>query len=86
MRYAASGHDECHSGEDVGDVDAQVHGGGDSPRPATLLYPKKPLLDVLGLTRRERIYWTARKNRFIRDEQRRNQQAQAAMPVQRAGA
>lgn len=48
--------------------------------------PKKPLFDVLGLTRRECIYWTARKNRFIRDEQRRNHQAQAATPAPRVGA
>lgn len=41
------------------------------------ILPKKPLFDVLGLTPRERTYWLARKNRFIRDEQRRQQQAQA---------
>lgn len=40
------------------------------------ILPKKPLFDVLGLSPRERVYWQARKNRFITDEQRRQQQAQ----------
>jgi hypothetical protein len=40
--------------------------------------PKKGLFDVLNLTPRERIYWTARRNRFIRDQQERERRAQTA--------
>lgn len=40
--------------------------------------PKRGLFDVLNLSARERVYWKARKERFIRDQQRREQQAQAA--------
>lgn len=44
--------------------------------------PKMSLLDVLNLTPRERAYWTARKNRFIRDQQERERQTQTTnMPA-----
>lgn len=41
--------------------------------------PKKSLLDILNLTPRERVYWTARKNRFIREQQERERQAQSTI-------
>lgn len=47
--------------------------------------PKKSLLDVLSLTPRERVYWTARKNRFIRDQRRREQQAQSTPQTTQTG-
>lgn len=38
----------------------------------------RSLFDVLDLSTRERIYWTARRNRFIRDQQERQHRAQPA--------
>lgn len=44
------------------------------------------LFDVLNLSARERTYWTARRNRFIRDQQERQQRAQASATPAPAGA
>lgn len=44
------------------------------------------LFDVLDLSARERIYWTARRNRFIREQQERQQRTQPAPQPAPAGA